>query len=69
MLMNHTFMVVCATSYVDVGVLDCTKYFCPEILHLLTVLVLLRFLFSPHLHFELPMLLVILVILGLKLCV
>jgi len=67
--MTCTFVVVYATSYVDVGVLDCTKYFCPEILHLLTILVLLQFLFSPHLHFELPMLLVILVILGLKLYV
>ena len=27
-LMNRTCVVVCATSCVDVGVLECTKYFC-----------------------------------------
>ena len=62
--MNRTFVVVCATSCVVVGVLECTKYIC-----LAFFWVLLWFVFNPHLQFELSMLLAILGILGLKLYV
>ena len=62
-------MVVCATSYVDVGVLECTKYVCPEIINFANFFGAAAISLQSPSSFELPMLLVILVFLGLKLYV
>lgn len=50
-----------------VGVFDFMNHSCPETTTCNLFFLLLLFLFSVHLHFQIPMLLVILIILGFKL--